>query len=415
MNDNDFYWINENRDFYELREGKKILLHNAGNVEELMFQYAENYIAAACRLTDYVVGKHDISKLDIYFFPIAFLYRHSIELCLKASLFKNIVDDEERIQVMKDTKHNLRDIFSELEVKVGQNFKVQAAHIAWMKEFLSNINEVDKESDSFRYPFAITSEECLGRRVYGLKTLFNKQTHINLVKFSNKMLFAYRISKAIYLDVEMELAEFNNLNTSIFEEGGNYYQQSVVGYEFSRKKFYPFVKSYMDTPTILFEYIMESTDEKNELFMPMCYLFRNATELLIKQIMFEESSYGFQEALNKMNKKKHKVVSLWNLIVDDIKEHASVDEHDNTFEIVFKYIHKLNEIDVKADIFRYPINNVLEVYFQQQRNLDITNVLYFFMELLTFLDSVSAMMSAQNELKAEIEQELYDYYTEDYY
>jgi hypothetical protein len=400
------YWINDSRDFYKINGGMECRLHNTGTVEEMLFQYAEKYRKAAYYITDYVMDKHDISKLDTYFFPIAFLFRHSIELCLKASLFKYVIDAEERIQIMDKTKHNLRDIFDELEARSGGRFKIEDTYISWIKEFLSNINEVDKESDSFRYPFGIIVKDCFGEKNYGIRTLFDKQTHIDLVKFGNKMLFTYDIVKAIYHDEIPELDEYKDLDPVLFEEGGNYYQQCVVGYKFSIEEFYPYVKAYMETPEILFELIVESNNEpdrKNELFLPMCYLFRNATELLIKQIMFEESSYGYQEALKKMNKKKHKVVGLWNLIVDDIKEHANADESDNTCEIAFKYINKLNEIDVRADIFRYPINSVLEVYFQKTQKLDIENVFEFFMELLKFLDSATCMMSVQNEWKAEME------------
>lgn len=414
----DYYWINDSRGFYEINDGRECLLHNTGNIEEMMFHYAEKYVKAAYQITDYVMDKHDISKLDTYFFPIAFLFRHSLELCLKASLFKHVVDAEERIQIMDSTKHNLRDIFHELEVRIEGNFEIEYTYISWIKEFLSNINDVDKESDSFRYPFGITLEESFGEKTYGIKTLFNKQTHIDLVKFGNKMLFAYNISKAIYFNEKTELEGYKNLDPTLFEEGGNYYQQCVVGYKLSSEKFYPYVKAYMDTSEILFNFIVESnnkTDKSNELFLPMCYLLRNATELLIKRIMFEESSYGYQEALKKMNKKKHKVVGLWNLIVDDIKVHANADGFDNTCEIAFKYINILNEIDVRADIFRYPINNELEIYFQKALKLDIENVFKFFMELLKFLDSVTCMMSVQNEWKAEMEYELYQQYGEDFF
>ena len=173
----------------------------------------------------------------------------------------------------------------------------------------------------------------------------------------------------------------------------------------------------MDAPQILYELIVESnnqTEQKDELFLPMCYLFRNATELLIKQIMFEESSYGYQDALKRMKKKKHKIVGLWNLIVSDIEEHANSDESDNTLEVALKYISILNDIDTKADIFRYPINNVLEVYFEDELSLEIENVFDFFMELLKFLDAVGCMMSVQNEWKAEMECELNQQYAEDY-
>lgn len=204
----------------------------------------------------------------------------------------------------------------------------------------------------------------------------------------------------------------------LFEEGGNYYQQSVVGYKYNNEKFYPYVKAYMDTPQVLYEKIISSEpkikENFDELFLPMCYLFRNATELLLKQIMFEESSYGYQKALNKINKKKHKIEGLWNLIVNDIKEHANTNESDKTCEIAFEYIRQINDIDAKADKFRYPMDNKLKVYFLNGVYLDIENVYSFFMEILKFLDSVETMMSIQNEWKSEMEYEMHQLYGEDF-
>lgn len=410
------YWINNNRDFYELNDGVECLLHNTETIEEMLFQYAENYLKAAHSIVDYVMDIRDISQLDTYFFPIAFLFRHSIELCLKASLFKYVTDIVERKQIMKQTKHNLIDIFNELENRFGEKFAIDGVNIYWIKDFLFNINEIDKESDSFRYPFGITVETCFFEKRYGIKTLFDKQTHIDLVKFSNKMLYAYSISKAIYQDEKIKLDKYQGLDPTLFEEGGNYYQQCVVGYKFSSEKFYPYIKAYMDTPQILYELMIDSNnvaDKTTELFLPMCYLFRNATELLIKQIMFEESSHGYQDALKKMNKKKHKIIGLWNLVVEDIKKHANTDESDDTCDVAFKYIDKLNNVDLKADIFRYPINNISEIYFKNALTLDVDNVFAFFMELLKFLDSVNYMMSVQNEQRAEMEYEMYQQFVQD--
>jgi len=410
-------WINDEREFYKIYDGMIYTLHNAEMIEDMLFQYAENYQKAAYYLTDYLMDERDISKLDTYFFPIAFLFRHSIELCLKASLFKNEVDSAMRIQIMNKTKHNLRDIFDEIEIRLECKFPIENVYISWLKDFLSNINEVDKESDSFRYPFGISVIECFETKQYGIKLLFDKQTHIDLVKFGNKMLFAYEITKAIYQNHKVNFDKYLELDPTLFEEGGNYYQQCVVGYGISNESYYPYVKAYMDTPQILYKFITELNDEiehKEEVFLPMCYLFRNAIELLLKQIMFEESSYNYQEALSKMKKKKHKIVGLWNLIVNDIKLHADADPSDDTCEIALKYINKINEIDSKADIFRYPINNELKVYFKEKQKLDIDNVFAFFMELLKFLDSVCCMMSAQNELKAEMNYDQHQHYGQDF-
>ncbi len=90
--DSDSFWVNDNRDFCGITGGKEYLLHNTGSIEVMMFNYSEKYIEAAYQITNNVMNENDISKLNTYFLPIAFLFRHSIELCLKASLFRFVVE-----------------------------------------------------------------------------------------------------------------------------------------------------------------------------------------------------------------------------------------------------------------------------------------------------------------------------------
>lgn len=63
-------------------------------LEETLFKYAENFFEAAHMITEFILyAEHpDIGKLDMYFFPITFLYRHCIELGLKAIGFQYIED-----------------------------------------------------------------------------------------------------------------------------------------------------------------------------------------------------------------------------------------------------------------------------------------------------------------------------------
>jgi len=414
------HWVKESGDMHKLEGGYRIKIHNTGSIETMLFDYAEKYMKSAYSITDYMLERSDISVLDTFFFPIAFLFRHSIELCLKACIFVHVIEEEQRIDLMDRTKHNLRDLFEELETHIGETVDLESNYVEWLKSFLCNINDVDKESDSFRYPFGITIYKDLqGNKEFGIKTLFGEQTHIDLVKFGNKMLFAYEIVKSIYLNTFDELDKFPEVDPTLFEEGGQYYAQCVVGYKYSHEKFHPFVRAYKDAPKVLYDLMMSTEGEEynqsaREMFLPMCYLFRNATELLIKQIMFEESSYGYQGALKKFSKKKHKIVGLWNLIIDEIVQHADADESDTTDEIAFNYINQINDIDVRAYIFRYPINNRLCAYFTESKEFDVENVYEFFMEILNLLDAVDSMMSVHNEWKADMEYEMQQCYS-DYY
>lgn len=52
----------------------------------------------------------NIGKLDTYFFSVAYLYRHSLELILKAIGFKYIQAKQDRQAFIKDTFHNLHNL-----------------------------------------------------------------------------------------------------------------------------------------------------------------------------------------------------------------------------------------------------------------------------------------------------------------
>lgn len=64
------------------------------------YKYSKRFLKAANEvmknlLTD-AKQKHDISKLDTWFFPVIYLYRQSLELLLKAIIFKYITDESEQ-------------------------------------------------------------------------------------------------------------------------------------------------------------------------------------------------------------------------------------------------------------------------------------------------------------------------------
>ncbi|MEJ6529328.1 hypothetical protein [Exiguobacterium sp. USCH10] len=204
-------------------------------------------------------------------------------------------------------------------------------------------------------------------------------------------------------DIRDEL--YKEYKPVFLEEGGDYYYQSVVGYSYSRVKFYPYVKAYTESAEYLYDRMSKNSNLNEILFIPMCYLYRNAIELAMKEILFEECSYSFQEAIGLLNAKKHSILALWNSIKSDIIKHAQAPEEDTTLVSVEKYINQLHNIDGQADKFRYPTDKFMNLHFRSSKKLDIENVYNFFDELANFLSRVCMMMSAQNELLAEMDAE----------
>lgn len=72
------------------------------------------FFEAAHKITEFILCENhpDIGKLDTYFFSIAFLYRHGIELGLKAIGFQYIQKKDEREKFVKTTRHDLSSILS---------------------------------------------------------------------------------------------------------------------------------------------------------------------------------------------------------------------------------------------------------------------------------------------------------------
>lgn len=388
-----------------------IIQGDSANLANEFFIYGLNFKKSAHIITEHLFSSRpDISKLDTYFFSLAYLYRHSLESILKAIGFQYIKEQNEREKFIKDTFHNLAEILREVSQYIQDQIEKNKGGYDWLVSLFDDMSLKDKESDSFRYPFGITvidqgdpfSEKP---KKYGIKAFFDKQTHIDLVAFVCKMEVAFNILSNYYSKTFKIIEDYKKYNPVFLEEGGSYYGQSVVGYSYSRNRFYPYVKAYTESADILYQYMNKRKETKDSLFIPMCYLYRNGIELAIKEILFEECSLDPQSAVKKIKEKKHSISALWNSIKSEVVRHAGVSEDDAHLLNVEKYIKLLHDFDGASDKFRYPINKNLQVHYNKPKKFDVDNVAEFFGQLSYFLHGVCLMMSAQNEMQADIEAE----------
>lgn len=409
-------WPNSSPNFMKLGdvEGNIITISGNINLQEEFLNYALKFKESSYLLTEYILEASDISKLDNYFFSLAYLYRHSLELILKAIGFKYITELEDRKLFVKDTFHNLSRILEFITPHIESCIEKNKDAYDWIVLLFEDMNQIDKESDSFRYPFGISVKKgdvfLDTSKQFIINVFIEKQTHIDLVAFANKMEVAFDILKNYYSDDVKISNDYKDLKPLLLEEGGSYYSQSVLGYSYSKNKFYPYVKAYTESADFFYEKICSNNNLKETLFIPMCYLYRNGIELAMKEILFEECSYDFQKAIQLLKSNKHNLSKLWKAIKIDVINHASAPEEDSTINNVEKYIKQLHEIDSSSDKFRYPTNKHLYLHFKKKTKLDIKNVAMFFKDLASFLSGVCMMMSAQNECKAEIQAEYAPYY-----
>ena len=391
---NKYKWIRPNMYLYYIDKNCKhiVSMLNSGDQAFDFRKYATNFFDAAECVIHYlgeeVAEKQDIEKLDLWYFAMIYLYRQSLELLLKANIFQVLNTNADRKNIVGKIRHDLKQGFEMLielkKIKVDENKNAK-----WLMAFLSDISRIDRESDMFRYPFGIN-----------LNVLFERQTHISLLATHENINKAYSILDNLYNFGTFTKKDYDAYSPQLIIEGGHYYQQSVVGYKYAERSFYPYYSSYEEVGNFLKTVII--THNKNELFMPMCYMYRNAIELGLKRLIIEDSHIERNRALKIIQKKKHSILGLWNNIADEIKKYSYAPDDDTTLEDVHEYIKVFHNLDQSSDLFRYPCNKNIETYFVTIKNFDIENVSSCFQELCNFLDGVDSMLSEVKDFEAEM-------------
>ena len=391
-------WVRPNLDLYHIDTSSKCIItfSNSGQLDKDFYKYACDFYEAAEYIIHYLgedaAQKHDIAKLDLWYFPMVYLYRHSLELLLKAIIFQTITDKNDRINIVEEIRHNLLQAFQKI-IEIKSLTIDGNANAQWLKNFLSDISQLDSESDMFRYPF--------GNQ---FRILFERQTNISLKATHDNMNKAYNIVKELFSTGMFSEQIYEAYEPKLIIKGDHYYQQSVVGYKYSQYSFYPYFSSYNEVGVFLKKTIVE--ENKSNLFMPTCYLYRNAIELCLKKMIAEDSHIDNDKALKIIRKKKHSVQGLWNSIVEEIKMHVNSSDRDSTLEDLEQYIQTFHNLDNRSDLFRYPCNTKLESYFLTATPFDIENVTSCFEEFCTTLDSIDDMLIAVKEVEEEIKAEM---------
>ena len=357
----DYKWIRPDMNLYHIGGSSKyiITVANSGSLDVDFYKYAQNFYEAAETVIHYLgeeaAENQDIAKLDLWYFATVYLYRQSLELLLKASIFQVVTDTTDRKDIIGQIRHDLKQSFEKLIEIRGLTID-ENENAKWVLDYLADISRIDKESDMFRYPFGSN-----------FKALFEKQTHISLAATHDNMNKAYMVIKEIYDVGAFSTQNYEAYSPRLIIEGGHYYQQSVVGYKYSRNSFYPYFSSYSEVGNFLKDKII--TQRKSNLFMPMCYLYRNAVELGLKRVIVEDSHIDNAKAIRVTQKKKHSILGLWNSIAGEIREYANAPDDDTTLEDTQQYIQTFHDFDQSSDLFRYPCNKNMKPYFLKQGNL----------------------------------------------
>ena len=381
------------------------------DLEKSFYKYACNFHNAAHTVASFLLENEErpsISQLDTFVFPLVFLYRHSLELLLKAIGFRYIIDQQDRKGYIKDTYHNLFELL-QAALKL-QPSATLSEECDWLQTFLNDFSLMDKESDSFRYPFHIKCQ--YGN--FSIERVFEKQTHLDLCKLANKFEAAFEIISLWYSRSNKETEDWKNLNPVFIEEGGGYYGQAVVGYGYKRQDYHPYVNGYIETAGLLRSLMQKAQDTHNQslvdsFFFPMCYLYRNSIELILKEVWMDDTRENLQLKLKCLNRRKHKIVGIWHKVeewdekVFNDKKNEDAQKH---FQFIEETCEQLNIYDSDASRFRYPCDKNMKPYYKSLIMLDYDNIAHFMENLFSAIDCLDAELSARNEYIDEMESEM---------
>lgn len=382
----EYQWIHQNMNLFFISDNKEsaIEIKNTGILNKDFYKYAFDFYKAAEHIFNYLVNNatqlDEFQKLDLWFFPMIYLYRQCLELLLKACIFQTITETNARKNIIGKIRHALKQAFLQLieirELSLNENGR-------WLMSYLSDISFIDKESDMFRYPFG-----------YKLRTLFKTLTNISLLKTHDNIKKAFLIITNLYSYGKFPKQVYKFSEPKLIINGTQYALRCVVGYGISEYSFYPYFYAYKEVANFLSTFIKNSNN--NSLFLSMCYLYRNAIELGLKRLILEESCKEKTQALKIITRKKHSIQGLWNSIKQEIKENINYSDLP-TFENATQCISELHKLDKTSDLFRYPCNKNMEPYFLTQTKFDIKNLISYFEGLCNLLDSIDSMFEMRKD------------------
>lgn len=135
-----------------------------------------NRILGYNMVIDYVYNSQDIPN-DIKFYPILFMFRNTIELCLKRLLYNSICKIEigkksyskrKSHYVKKDLWKNIKPVLVKYANDSGEDLSI----IEIAEELFDEIDALDKKGDKFRYPTGYNLEYRFDNKKVDLSNVY---------------------------------------------------------------------------------------------------------------------------------------------------------------------------------------------------------------------------------------------------
>lgn len=362
--------------------------------KKLAFQF---YECGYKTFEDVINNGHNNVKSDMWFLTGIFLIRQSLELSLK-SLLCRVYSRKRDVQgAFEDCCHDLSMLFQKYKDTDIEKY-LNNEEDEWLIKYLASLEEVDKKSDMFRFPF---EDDFLSK--YRDKFLDN-------VDVANNMLQAFSLIKKCIEKGNIEKdAEFDgDLQPEFFVFASHGFGNCYLWQRVSDEGFHVKVTGCSEVIDFIYNNQQISNEEK---LYPLMFMFRNTIELCLKRIFYSRVDNGVPYKIFNSKRKSHFIKKdLWKNVKPVIQTYANDSGEDLVvIDVVEKLLDEINTLDKSGDNFRYPTSYSLE-YRIDDKYLDLSNVYRYLRAIINFLEGCDSMLDAiadyESEIKAEYEAEM---------
>ncbi|WP_022757213.1 hypothetical protein [Butyrivibrio fibrisolvens] len=361
--------------------GFSFIYNKTGNLDDIYMVWAENYFDAAEYITYKLLekGNQQIIQLDSYFLPLAFLYRQSLELIIKAIMLKYQGEAYTKKEI-EESFHDLKSLIDALQPTISQYINY-LREIEWLKNYVDSVASFDRASDSFRYPYKVKREkDVLFGVSYKFEYIFESRVDIDLVTMVNQFRVANAILKDIFSGKMCSYNECDSVEPEFMKQGGGYYYKAVIGKGYDMDMFSKYIRGYDEVAIKLF-------DMAEKFFLPICYLLRNSIELQLKNMyMRYTSNIKWMSVLKNIYESKHAICKLWDLNKDIVCGTGSASKQE--IYLVGDYLKSIHNFDSDSAHFRYPTDKQLNL-FSSRKKYDGQNMINYMVAVLNAIDGIN--------------------------
>lgn len=399
MGDSVWIWPSADMDFWKINneETSVIIKWSRNCFEDYKALSYHFYECGYKTFADVIESGHDNVKSDMWFLTGIFLLRHSLELGLKSLLCRVLPRKRDIQDSFEDCCHDVSMLLKKY-IDTGRESFLTNEETEWLTTYLDSLEEVDKKSDMFRFPF---EDDFLSK--YRDKFLDN-------VDVANNLLQAFAlVKKCIEKGIVSEEDEFDhNLKPEFFAFASHGFGNCYLWQRISDEGFHVKVTGY----TEVIDYIYKNHQISNKVKLyPLIFMFRNTIELCLKRLFYSRVEDGVPLKVFNSKRKSHYIKKdLWKNVKPVIVRYANDSGEDLAIvDIVEKLLDEINSLDKNGDNFRYPTSYSLE-YRIDNKKMDLSNVYMYLKAIINFLERCDSTLYAiadyESGMKAEYESEM---------